>query len=86
MPHVLEEPDHGRPPAQRETHTVTDVVPFALLVAVVSVAGLLAVWSNRLSERIRVPAPAIFLVAAAVASHDRARVSTTCPSSPSSGS
>jgi cell volume regulation protein A len=35
---------------------------------VVSVAGLLAVWSNRLSERIRVPAPAIFLVAAAVVS------------------
>ena len=52
---------------------MTDVVPFALLVGVVSVAGLLAVWSNRLSERIRVPAPAIFLVAAAVASHTRAR-------------
>jgi cell volume regulation protein A len=68
VPHVLEEPD-GRPPAQRETSPVSDVVPFALLVAVVSVAGLLAVWSNRLSERIRVPAPAIFLVAAAVASH-----------------
>jgi potassium/hydrogen antiporter len=48
---------------------VTDVVPFALVVAVVSVAGLLAVWSNRVSERTRVPAPAIFLVAAALASH-----------------
>ena len=48
---------------------MTDVVPFAQLIAVVSVAGLLAVWSNRLSERIRIPAPAIFLVAAAVASH-----------------
>jgi cell volume regulation protein A len=45
---------------------VTDVVPFALAVAVISVAGLLAVWSNRVSERIRVPAPAIFLVAAAI--------------------
>jgi len=68
VPHVLEEPDHGSRPTQREC-TVTDVVPFALLIAVVSVAGLLAVWSNRLSERIRIPAPAIFLVAAAVASH-----------------
>ena len=45
-----------------------DVLPFGLLVAAVSIAGLLAVWSNRISERIRVPAPAIFLVAAAVAS------------------
>jgi cell volume regulation protein A len=45
---------------------VDDVVPFALAVAVVSVAGLLAVWSNRLSERSRVPAPAILLVTAAV--------------------
>ncbi|MCW2506087.1 MAG: potassium/proton antiporter [Actinomycetia bacterium] len=45
-----------------------DVVPFGLMIAVVSVAGLLAVVSSRVSERIRVPAPAIFLVAAAVAS------------------
>ena len=44
-----------------------DVLPFGVVVAVVSVAGLLAVWSNRVSERIRIPAPAIFLVAAAVA-------------------
>lgn len=47
---------------------MTDVAPFALAVAVVSVAGLLAVWSNRVSERIRVPAPAIFLIAAAIVS------------------
>jgi cell volume regulation protein A len=47
---------------------VGDVVPFGLVIAVISVAGLLAVLSNRVSERIRVPAPAIFLVAAAVAS------------------
>jgi cell volume regulation protein A len=47
---------------------VADVVPFGLVIAVISVAGLLAVLSNRISERIRVPAPAIFLVAAAVAS------------------
>lgn len=45
-----------------------DVAPFGVLIAVLSVAGLLAVWSNRVSERIRIPAPAIFLVAAAVAS------------------
>src|SRR5664279_5507206 len=47
---------------------VSDVVPFGLIIAVVGVAGLLAVWSNRLSGRSRVPAPAVFLVAAAVAS------------------
>jgi cell volume regulation protein A len=46
---------------------VTDVAPFALVLAVVSAAGLLAVWSNRISERIRIPSPAIFLVAGALA-------------------
>lgn len=45
-----------------------DVLPFGTLVAALSLAGLLAVWSNRVSERIRIPAPAIFLVVAAVAS------------------
>jgi hypothetical protein len=34
----------------------------------VALAGLAAVFSNRLSEWIRVPAPAFFLIAAAVAS------------------
>ena len=43
-------------------------MPFGLVIAVISVAGLLAVLSNRVSERILVPAPAIFLVAAALAS------------------
>jgi hypothetical protein len=47
---------------------MSDVVPFAVIIVVISVAGLLAVLSNRVSERIRVPAPLIFLVAAAVAS------------------
>jgi cell volume regulation protein A len=47
---------------------MNDVTGFGLAVAAVGVAGLLAVLSSRLSERIRVPAPAIFLVAAAVAS------------------
>src|SRR5215216_6796422 len=45
-----------------------DVEHFALLVLVVGVAITGAVLSNRVSERIRIPAPAIFLVAAAVAS------------------
>jgi len=45
---------------------VTDTVPFALVVLVVAVVGLLAVLSNRLSERVHVPAPALFLAAAAV--------------------
>jgi potassium/hydrogen antiporter len=47
---------------------VSDVVPFGLIITVISVAGLLAVVSNHVSGWIRVPAPAIFLVAAAVAS------------------
>ncbi len=47
---------------------MNDVVPFGVVIAVISVAGLLAVLSNRVSERIRIPAPAIFLVAAAVTS------------------
>lgn len=47
---------------------MSDVLPFGLIIAVVSAAGLLAVWSNRISQRIRIPAPAIFLITAAVAS------------------
>ncbi len=46
---------------------VDDITTFAGLVLLVSVTGLLAVLSNRLSARIRVPAPLFFLVAAAVA-------------------
>jgi cell volume regulation protein A len=45
-----------------------DVEHFALLVLVVGGAIIAAVLVNRLSERIRVPAPAIFLVGAALAS------------------
>lgn len=45
-----------------------DVNGFGVIIAVLSVAGLLAVYSNRVSERIRIPAPALFLVAAAAAS------------------
>jgi cell volume regulation protein A len=47
---------------------VNDVMGFGLAIAVVCGAGLLAVLSNRLSQRLRVPAPAIFLLGAAVAS------------------
>jgi potassium/hydrogen antiporter len=47
---------------------VDDANHFGLLVALVSGAIMLAVVSNRLSVRVRVPAPAIFLVAAALAS------------------
>src|SRR5512133_572889 len=47
---------------------MSDVEHFALLVLVVGAAIIAAVLLNRISERIRIPAPAIFLVAAAVAS------------------
>ncbi|MEO6510012.1 MAG: cation:proton antiporter [Nocardioides sp.] len=45
-----------------------DVLPFGVAMAAFSLAGLLAVWSNRFSERIHIPAPALFLFAAAIAS------------------
>jgi cell volume regulation protein A len=44
-----------------------DSVRFGALVLATAVAGLLAVQSHRLSERLRVPTPAFFLVAAAIA-------------------
>lgn len=44
-----------------------DVAGYAAVVLFVSLAGIGAVWSSRLSERLRVPAPALFLVAGAVA-------------------
>jgi cell volume regulation protein A len=47
---------------------MSDVEHFALLVLVVGAAIIAAVLLNRISERIRIPAPAIFLVAAALAS------------------
>ena len=72
---AIDEPCLGRPPCDAPhvcrnpaVPIVDDVVGFGAIIAVISVAGLLAVWSNRLSERIRVPAPAIFLIVAAVAS------------------
>lgn len=46
---------------------MSDTATFARLVLLVATAGLLALLSNRLTERIRVPAPLLVLVAAAVA-------------------
>src|SRR3954463_14344960 len=45
-----------------------DLVPFAEVVLLVALTILLAVGSNRLAEWSRIPAPALFLVSAAVAS------------------
>jgi cell volume regulation protein A len=46
---------------------VTDAQSFGLVVLVVSAVGLIAVLSNRLTERIQVPTAALFLAGAAVA-------------------
>jgi cell volume regulation protein A len=45
---------------------VSDLEPFAWLVLVTAAVGLAAVLSNRLTERLKVPAPALVLIAAAV--------------------
>jgi cell volume regulation protein A len=45
-----------------------DAKAFAWVIGLMAAAVLLAVAANRISDRIRVPAPAVFLVAAAVAS------------------
>lgn len=50
---------------------MTDVVQFGLIVLIVALVGMLAVLSNRISERVQIPAPAIFLVCAAAASQLR---------------
>lgn len=47
---------------------MSDVESFAWLLGLLSVAVLVAVAANRISDRIRVPAPAVFLIAAALAS------------------
>jgi cell volume regulation protein A len=46
---------------------VTDTYPFALAVLLTAAVGLVLVVSSRLTERIKVPLPALVLVAAAVA-------------------
>ena len=44
-----------------------DTEAFAVLVLMTAVVGLLAVLSNRFSERVHIPAPALFLAATAIA-------------------
>ncbi len=48
------------------TH-VSDTLPFASAVLVISVVGIAAVFSHRLTEWLRIPAPVLLLVAAAIA-------------------
>jgi cell volume regulation protein A len=55
---------------------MSETESFGLVVLVVALVGLAAVFSNRLSERLRIPAPAIFLVSAAVASDLLPRLGT----------
>jgi potassium/hydrogen antiporter len=53
-----------------------DVIHFGLVTAVVGAAMVAAVLSSRISERIRIPAPAIFLIVAAIASDALPALST----------
>jgi potassium/hydrogen antiporter len=46
---------------------VSSAEPFALLVVLVAAVGLVAVLSNRLAHRVKLPAAALFLVGAAIA-------------------
>lgn len=47
---------------------MSDLRPFGFVILLVSLAVVAAALSSRLSERLRVPAPALFLIAAAIAS------------------
>src|SRR6266487_1296601 len=46
---------------------MTGTTSFALLVVLIAAVGLAAVLSNRLAYRVKLPAPALFLVGAAIA-------------------
>jgi cell volume regulation protein A len=46
---------------------VSDTEPFALILLLVGAVGLVAVLSNRLTERVKIPSPALVLIGAAVA-------------------
>jgi cell volume regulation protein A len=46
---------------------VSDTIPFALAVLLFAAVGMAAVLSHRLTERLKIPAPALLLVAAAIA-------------------
>jgi cell volume regulation protein A len=45
-----------------------DLVPYAEVLLIVSIAVLLAIGSSRLADKVRVPTPALFLITAAVVS------------------
>jgi cell volume regulation protein A len=55
---------------------VTDVEPFGRVILLIAVIGTLAVLSSRFSERLRIPAPAIFLICAAAAAEIWPRLGT----------
>lgn len=44
-----------------------DAEPFALLIVLMAAVGLVAVLSNRLTDRVKLPAPVLVLVGAAIA-------------------
>ncbi len=46
---------------------MSDTEPFALAVLLIAAVGIVAVLSHRLTERVKVPAPALLLVASAIA-------------------
>lgn len=48
---------------------MSDTLVFAVIVLVAGGVGLLAVQSNRLSDRVQIPAPALFLIGAALFVH-----------------
>src|SRR4051794_41161311 len=55
-------------PRLRRVGCVNEIESFGAVVLAVAAVGLAAVLSSRLSERLRVPAPALFLLGAAAAS------------------
>lgn len=46
---------------------MTDTQPFAVMVLLAAAVGLVAVLSNRLTERVKIPSPALVLAGAAIA-------------------
>ena len=46
---------------------MTDTQPFALVIVLTAAVGLVAVLSNRLTERVKLPSPALVLIGAAIA-------------------
>src|SRR5947209_2409181 len=53
-------------PCRASGSSVTDTQAFALAVLLIALAGLAAVLSNRLTNRLKVPAPVLLPVVAAV--------------------